>query len=408
MEVPAFARLLKQLNIDSEVWWDSSPTQCASLKLRLLSLYPDSQDCIEKLLSDPFSRRAGNFSGATTNPILITRTVLDNSPRWQQYLDSLPIGLSATEKARRVYDQAVVDAAHPLYSLWISSARQQGWLSAQIDGAERMSESTLVARGMQLASLAPNVMVKVPGSEQGYRAIEQLVSQGCSINNTFCFTVSQVAACLKAIHNGRLRAQVQGVSTADARYVISFMIGRLGAEPEFELQARQRRQHLSSVDRRWAELAVYQAIQALLRRWETPARLLLCSLKIDTDVRGREYCWHLQRTGAETTLYTLTPQIVEFLFRRQRLNQPIEPANDWVQVPRRVLDRLVAIPYFNQAYFEGELSPADFSRHPAFLTASHDAREGQERLLAYVKGLSGEAVAPAGWPLLETRMERAS
>jgi transaldolase len=389
MDVPGFARLLKQQNMDSEVWWDSSPLACASFKLRMLSLYPDVREYIERLLARPFSRADGELTGATTNPRLVTRTVLDNEAKWQGYVDSLSISLSGVEKARRVYDQAIVEGANQLYPLWVSSGQRQGWLSAQIEGGERMSEGLLVARGLQLASLAPNVMVKVPGSEQGYRAIEQLVSQGCSVNNTFCFTVSQVAACLKAIHNGRLRAQIQGVSTEHARYVISFMIGRLGAEPEFERQAVQRRLHLTAADRRWAELAVYQAIQALLRRWQTPARLLLCSLKIDTDVRGHEHCWHLERTGAGTTLYTLTPQIVEFLIRRQQQHHPVHPASDWVQVPGRVMNRLVAIPYFNQAYFEGDLAPVDFSRHPAFITASHDAREGQERLLAFVKGANG-------------------
>ena len=408
MDVPGFACLLKQQNMDSEVWWDSSPTACAPFKLRLLSRYPDSREYIEGLLANPFSRHAGDFTGATTNPSLIARTVLDNAAKWASYLDSLSLSLSSVEKARHVYDQAVIEGANQLHPLWVASARRQGWLSAQIDGGERMSEALLVARGMELASLAPNVMVKVPGSEQGYRAIEQLVAEGCSVNNTFCFTVSQVAACLKAIHNGRLRAQVQGINTDHARYVISFMIGRLGIEPEFERQALQRRLHLTAADRRWAELAVYQAIQALLRRWQTPARLLLCSLKIDTDVRGREHCWHLQRTGADTTLYTLTPQIIEFLVRRQRQGQPIQPTRGWVQVPKRVMNRLIAIPYFNQAYFEGDLAPSDFSRHPAFLTASHDAREGQERLLAFVKDAHGRAGMAATRPVLQAPMERAS
>jgi transaldolase len=307
--------------------------------------------------------------------------------------------MAESEKARQLYDQVIVQGAGQLRALWNATQQRQGWLSAQIEGGERMHERMLVTRGLQLASLAPNVMIKVPGSEQGYRAIEQLVAQGCSINNTFCFTVSQFAACLKAIHSGRLRARVTGVNTDRARYVITFMIGRLGAEHEFERQAAQRRLCLTAADRRWAELAVYQAIQALLRRWQTPARLLLCSLKVDTDVRGREHCWHLQRTGADTTLYTLTPDILEFLIRRQQRNQPVTPATEWVQVPRRVLSRLMAIPYFNQAYFEGEQVPSRFAQHPAFITASHDAREGQERLLAFVKGASNGALFPAMRPL---------
>jgi transaldolase len=221
-------------------------------------------------------------------------------------------------------------------------------------------------------------MIKVPGSEQGYRAIERLVAQGYSINNTFCFSVSQAAAFFKAIHDGRFQAQRQGVSTEHARYVVSFMIGRLGGEDEI-------RQRLTNPERRWAELAVYQRIQALRRRWRTPARLLLCSLKVDTDSRGREHCWHLQRTGADTTLYTMTPHIIEFLARRQQQHRPIVPATDGVQVPEGVMHRLMSIDYWRQAYFEGGLMPREFARYPAFMTASRDARQGQQRLLDFVQ-----------------------
>jgi transaldolase len=395
MEVPGFARLLKQNNVDSEVWWDSSPTTVGAFKARMILKYPDMFGLIESWLPDTFSVSQFGISGATTNPRLVARAVLEDPLQWRDFTDRLPAQLTDSEKARQLYDEVIVQGARQLRTLWNATHQRQGWLSAQIDGGERMQERLLVERGLQLARLAPNVMIKVPGSEQGYRAIEQLVAQGCSINNTFCFTVSQFAAGLKAIHNGRLRARVLGVNTDRARYVITFMIGRLGAEQEFERQAVQRRLCLTAADRRWAELAVYQAMQALLRRSQTTARLLLCSLKVDTDARGREHCWHLQRTGADTTLYTLTPDIIEFLIRRQFCHQPITPASGWVHIPRRALNRLMAIPYFNQAYFEGDLAPSQFSGHPAFITASHDAQVGQERLLAFVKDASSRGVFPA-------------
>ncbi|WP_460045148.1 transaldolase family protein [Pseudomonas sp. S2_H01] len=390
--------------MDSELWWDSSPTIYGAFKDRMITQYPSMFNVIESWLPDNFSASQSGLSGATTNPRLVARAVLEDPQRWQDFADRLPSQLTDCDKARQLYDQVIVEGAGKLRAFWDATQQRQGWLSAQIEGGEWMHERLLVTRGLQLASLAPNVMIKVPGSEQGYRAIEQLVAQGCSINNTFCFTVSQFAACLKAIHSGRLRARVTGVNTDRARYVITFMMGRLGAEHEFERQAAQRRLCLTATDRRWAELAVYQAIQALMRRWQTPARLLLCSLKVDTDVRGREHCWHLQRTGADTTLYTLTPDILEFLIRRQQLNQPVTPATEWVQVPRRVLNRLMAIPYFNQAYFEGELAPSRFALHPAFVTASHDAREGQAQLLAFVKGPSNTALFPEMRPLSDLAM----
>lgn len=392
MDVSGFVHLLKRHNSDAQVWFDSSPTVYKGCVKKLLWAYPDTHNFITGLLpNEPDSSDAG-VSGATTNPTLISRAVMSNAAHYRDFLHTLPPSMSADARLRQLYDQVVIDSAQPLLPLFKRSRARYGWLSAQIEGGHWMNQDALVVRGLELAALAPNIMIKIPGSAQGYRAIEQLVARGCSINNTFCFTVSQLDACLKAIHAGRQRAHANGVSTERARYVVSFMIGRLGAEAEFERQARGSRIHLSRTDKRWAELAVYQAMQALMRRRETPAQLLLCSIRVDTDARGREHCWHLQRTGADTTLYTLTPQLIEFLVRRQQAGHSIAPATEWVQIPGKVLDRLLAIPYFNQAYFERGLTPDEYARHPAFLTAGNDVRLGVQR----PRGFINDTLDPPG------------
>jgi transaldolase len=384
MDASGFIHLLKRHNADAQVWFDSSPTVYNECRNKLLQTYPDQRGFITQMLPTELCRSEAGVSGATTNPALISQAVLSHADHYRDFLHTLPASMPADTRLRQLYDQLIIDSAQPLLALFRQTKQHAGWLSAQIEGGHWMNQDALVARGLELAALAPNIMIKIPGSAQGYRAIEQLVARGCSINNTFCFTVSQLDTCLKAIHAGRQRALASGVSTERARYVVSFMIGRLGAEPEFERQARGSRLHLGHTDKRWAELAVYQAMQALMRRRGTPTQLLLCSLKVDTDGRGGEHCWHLQRTGADTTLYTLTPPLIEFLVRRQQAGRGIAPATEWIQIPDKVLDRLLAIPYFNQAYFEGGLTPDEYTRHPAFLTAGNDVRMGMQRLQGFI------------------------
>lgn len=395
MDASGFVHLLKRHNSDAQVWFDSSPTVYRECGIKLVQAYPDMRDLITGLLPDEPGSSDVGISGATTNPTLISQAVMSNAAHYRDFLHTLPPSMPADARLRQLYNQVVVDSAQPLLPLFKRSRQRYGWLSAQIEGGHWMNQDALVARGLELAALAPNIMIKIPGSAQGYRAIEQLVARGCSINNTFCFTVSQLDACLKAVHAGRQRALANGVSTERARYVVSFMIGRLGAEPEFARQARHCCNKLRPRDTRWAELAVYQAMQALIRRRETPVQLLLCSIKVDTDARGREHCWHLQRTGADTTLYTLTPRLIEYLVRRQQAGRSIAPATEWVQIPGKVLDRLLAIPYFNQAYFEGGLNPDEYARHPAFLTAGNDVRLGVQRLQGFINDtLDPPGVAP--------------
>lgn len=386
MEISEYVRALKRLNSDSEVWWDSSPSLYGPFRKLLMKHHPYLFSYIKRLLPIHFLDPSVGISGATTNPGLIAKAALENAGAWFESMGLIERQLPIAERAQLLYDQLVSDGAHQLHPLWVMSARRYGWFSAQIDTGQIRDSARMVTRGLALSKLGPNVMIKVPGSEAGYRAIEQLVAKGRSINNTLCFSVSQVSACLSAIHRGQSLARHKNIDTASARYVISFMIGRFGDEPAFEEQARRAGITLTATDKRWAELAIYQAIQALLQRWETPARLLLCSLRVDVDENGEESCWHLEKTGACTTLYTLRPEMIEFLLRRHTDGSPVLPAGQSVQVPERVMNKLLCIPYFTEAYFLGGIADADFETQSAFITARNEACIAHRQLESFVDG----------------------
>jgi transaldolase len=401
MGLPDFARVLKAQNPDSEIWWDASPTRYADFRASALDRYPGVARYIKRLLPEQWLDTGTGITGATTNPRLVARAVLEQAALGHDWLTALNSHLPAVDQARQLHDQVVAEGARLLYPLWKASSGRHGWLSAQVDITHMHRIERTVARGRELAQLSPNVMIKVPGSLNGFEAVERLVALGCSINCTLCFTVSQFFAALAAIHRGQMRARQLNVDLSHARYVITFMIGRFGDEPLFDLHARQRGILLTDTDKRWAELALYQALQALLQRWQTSAQLLLCSLRVDRDAWGQEQSWHLERTGADATLYTLTPDIIDFLLRRQAEGRPVLPAAQRQRIPEEVMNRLLCIPYFTDAYFERGIDPAAFEHHPAFITARQYACVGHGQLQAFVGHCTtpGSSALPiATWP----------
>lgn len=351
-----YVRLLRTANPDSEVWWDASPVCYWAFKFSMVQRYPELSSTIESLLSASSSVCNGTLTGATTNPRLINAALFQARHYWAELISNWGESPDVAQRCRDIYNRIVQDAAAELALMWECSGGRFGWLSAQVDPLSSDSTSAMVEQGLELSGLAPNIMVKVPGSEAGYCAIEQLVAKGCSINNTFCFTVSQFAAGLKAIERGRASARRAGRDIAHARYVITFMIGRFGAEPEFQRQAQALGLELTAEDKRWAELAVYDAIQTLLNATQSPIRLLLCSIKLDKGRQQVAECWHLEKTGERTTLYTLPAPIIEFLLRRERAGRPITPARS-LEIPHRVLDKLLRIDYFRQAWQAGGFEP---------------------------------------------------
>ena len=380
MNTLGYLERLKRNDQSSEVWWDSSPAVYLPYKKHLLEKYPAAVTYIEALMPDEFSQPWGLCS-ATTNPRLVTAVILEKREYWSSRFN---LGkLSPSELRKQLYNEVIVEGAATLKPRWIQSAQAEGWISAQVDPVDVRCTERMSARGSELQRLAPNVMVKVPGSLEGLVTVEHLVAQGGSVNITFCFTVAQFQAGIQAIERGRATARSKGIDTARCKYVITFMIGRFACQPEFTLQAAERGLALSAEDLRWAELMIYEQIQALVASSKTPVKTLLSSIKVDVDERGNKHCWHLEKTGHTATCYTLTPEVVEFLIERESHGKPVVPALEHQKPPTSTFAKLIRIPYFYEAYFVDSIEPYDFGNHEAFINACNEANSAHRRLADY-------------------------
>lgn len=71
----------------------------------------------------------------------------------------------------------------------------EGPVSAETVGLER---AEIVREGVELAALAPNVVVKVPVMTEGLAATKELAAKGIDVNMTLCFTVPQALMAARA------------------------------------------------------------------------------------------------------------------------------------------------------------------------------------------------------------------
>ena len=374
-----YLRLLQDINPSSEIWWDAAPTLLTDHRRQLKNAYPGQARYIQQLLTDQVLDVPTGYSGSTTNPRLVTSAVLAKRQYWSQIAKQHSMDLNPEQLHNMLYERVIQDGAKMLQPLWEISNGRYGWLSAQVNPCRADNAESMIDHGVSLARQGRNIMIKIPASGAGCRAMRTLVAQGYSINCTFCYTVSQFTSCLAAIHEGRLEARNKGISIAQAMYVITFMIGRFSAQHEFELQAAERRISLTQEEKRWAEITLYQRIQQQVRQADVPARLLLSSIKVDQAPNGLPISWHLEKTGGNETVYTMTPAIFEFLVQRESLGDPVEPSRD-AQIPESVLSRLMEIPYFYEAYYDGAIHPDDYTSHPAFVSTCTEALAAHRRL----------------------------
>ena len=82
----------------------------------------------------------------------------------------------------------------------------------------------------------PNVLIKIPGTEEGVPAIEQAIYEGINVNVTLLFAVEAYAKVAEAYIRGLERRLEEGKSV-DVRSVASFFVSRVDTEADKRLEA---------------------------------------------------------------------------------------------------------------------------------------------------------------------------
>ena len=164
----------------------------------------------------------GIINGATSNPAIFKNAIL-NSPAYKEQLSTLD-ALSAKEKyeAVAIYDiTKAADILKPLYD-----KNDDGYVSIEVDPFLCDDAEATIAEGKRLFKVIgrENVMIKVPATEAGYIAMQELTSVGIPVNATLIFKKSQAISCAEAFKEGT-KIYGKAVDT-----VISIFVSRIDAK----------------------------------------------------------------------------------------------------------------------------------------------------------------------------------
>src|SRR4029450_2256766 len=92
------------------------------------------------------------------------------------------------------------DAADVLWPVYEKTNRRDGYVSLEVSPYLARDTQGTTPRGPRLwrAVGRPNLMIKVPGTPEGIPAIQQLISEGISVNVTLLFHLSAYDAAAAA------------------------------------------------------------------------------------------------------------------------------------------------------------------------------------------------------------------
>ena len=386
-------RLMK-VHPDLEVWWDSSPLVYDKWAQKMVdAAAPDRRPVLEEQLHRLYNTQdpaASLVRGCTTNPPLSLTAVKSDPQFWNAWIDDLIQSnpdLDGKELAWLTYKEVVRRGAQMMLPIWQASHGRYGWISGQIDPRLFVETDIMIAQAVELSSLCPNVMIKVPASTQGIDVLQALAAKGISTNTTTCFTLPQILASARATQAGLHLVQKgsyylpETVDLSKWRAVITMMIGRLTENEALEVQARRQGIELTWQDKHWLGIAVFQRAYRLLKEEGYPSKMLACSMRQGPVVAGKRKFWDLEKLAGEV-VFTCPSYVLEPLFEigDDLTFEDIET----VQVPPRVLDKLMQIPYALQAYEPNGMWLEQFNAHPATIDTVANFSKAMSGLDEYV------------------------
>jgi transaldolase/glucose-6-phosphate isomerase len=206
-----------------------------------------------------------SLRGVTSNPAIFEKAILGSD----DYDSDLEAMANEGLDAKAIYDRiAVTDvsmAADVLRPVHEATGGADGFVSLEVHPAlARDTEATLEqARDYWGRVDRPNLMIKIPGTDEGLPAIEEAIYEGINVNVTLLFSVEAYTRVAEAFIRGLERRHEDGRSL-DVHSVASFFVSRVDSEVDKRLEGlgREDLQGLAAVAN---ARAAYQRFKEIFR-----------------------------------------------------------------------------------------------------------------------------------------------
>ncbi len=184
-------------------------------------------------------------NGATSNPAIFKNAFL-TSPAYKDDIEALK-GKTPKEIYESLAIKDIQKAADILHNLYEKG--DDGFISIEVDPflCDDAPNTIEEAKRLYKEIDRKNVMIKIPATEAGFIAMEELFSQGISINATLIFSPNQSLGCLDAFEKGLERFREKNLSQNEPKGVISVFVSRFDRKMDNELFDRNIRRGILGV-----------------------------------------------------------------------------------------------------------------------------------------------------------------
>ena len=177
--------------------------------------------------------------GMTSNPSIFDKAISKSNDYDDRIMALKEKGKSVFE----VYDDLTVrdvrDAADMYRSIYEESDGLDGYVSLEINPNLALKTEETIEEGKRLNEKVdrPNVMFKVPSTEEGFPAVEELTASGINVNVTLIFSLEQYVNSAEAYRRGIKRYMAGMGDPRKVASVASVFVSRVDSAVDKKLDA---------------------------------------------------------------------------------------------------------------------------------------------------------------------------
>ncbi len=274
------------------------------------------------LLGEPLERLIAEdgVTGLTSNPAIFEKAIGESD----LYDDELAAelaespGVGAAELFETVAVTDIRRAADLLRGVHEATGGADGYVSFEVSPhfAHDTAATVEEARRLWRRVARPNLMIKVPATDQGIPAIETLLAEGINVNITLMFSQRDYEAVAQAFLRGVARAPRPERSASVASFFVSRVDGKLdpqlaalGSEEAAALAGTIAIANSKLAYRRFQELFTGPVFAPLALRGIRPQRVLWASTS--TKNPGYRDVLYVEELVGPHTVNTLPPETLE-------------------------------------------------------------------------------------------------
>ena len=255
--------------------------------------------------------------GVTSNPSIFEKAIADST----EYDDDIraALAMNADCTVNDLYESFAIEdirnAADTLRGVYDDSDAADGFVSLEVSPLLASDTVATVAEARRLWAAVdrPNLMIKVPATDEGVSAIETLISEGINVNVTLIFSLAHYEAIAKAYIRGLEQAKDPTRIASVASFFVSRVdtdtdnaLGEVGTEAALALRGKAGVANSKQAYRLYQELFGEENFGHLSAR---PQRLLWAS----TGTKDAEYSdvLYVEELIGPNTVNTVPPHTLD-------------------------------------------------------------------------------------------------